>query len=270
MDLGLKGRACVVTGASRGIGRETARMLCEEGASVLLVARGEEQLAAATQDAEEAGAAAGGRAAGLALDITSEDAGEQMLAEASERFGALDILVNNAGVAQWRDLDDVPDEDWRAQYELNVMAPLRAMRATAPAMAERGWGRIVNVCSTAGKRPSAAMPEYSVAKAAELSLSRLFADRYAKRGVLVNAICPGPATSEMWMEPGGLLDQSQEMSGAASREEALETAGSKRPIGRLAEVGEIAAAIVFLCSERASYVSGAAWSVDGGTVQVII
>ena len=91
------------------------------------------------------------------------------------------MLVNNAGVASWRDLDDVPDEDWRAQYELNVMAPLRAMRAAAPAMAERGWGRVVNVCSTAGKRPSAAMPEYSVAKAAELSLSRLFADRYAKQ-----------------------------------------------------------------------------------------
>ena len=137
-------------------------------------------------------------------------------------------------------------------------------------MAERGWGRIVNVCSTAGKRPSAAMPEYSVAKAAELSLSRLFADRYAGQGVLVNAVCPGPTTSEMWMEPGGLLDQSQEMSGAGSREAALEEAGAKRPIGRLAEVGEIAAAIVFLCSERASYVAGAAWSVDGGTVQVII
>ena len=101
------------------------------------------------------------------------------------------------------------------------MAPLRAMRAAAPAMAERGWGRIVNVCSTAGKRPSAAMPEYSVAKAAELSLSRLFADRYAKRGVLVNAICPGPVESELWMEPGGLLDQSRELAGAASREEAL-------------------------------------------------
>ncbi len=270
MDLGLKGKSCVVTGASRGIGRETARLLCAEGASVLLVARGEEQLAAATQEAAQAGAEAGGRAAFLALDIIDADAGERMLAAASDRFDALDVLVNNAGIASWRDLDDVPDEDWRAQYELNVMAPLRAMRAAAPAMAERGWGRIVNVCSTAGKRPSAAMPDYSVAKAAELSLSRLFADRYAKRGVLVNAICPGPVESEMWMEPGGLLDQSQQMSGAASREEALETAGSKRPIGRLAEVGEIAGAIVFLCSERASYVSGAAWSVDGGTVQVII
>ncbi|HEX4463801.1 MAG TPA: SDR family oxidoreductase [Solirubrobacterales bacterium] len=270
MDLGLTGRGCVVTGASRGIGAETARLLCAEGANVLLVARNEDRLREAAEAARVAGADSGARAEALVLDITDEDAGERMLTAATDRFGALDVLVNNAGSAQWRDLDDVPDEDWRAQYELNVMAPLRAMRVVAPTMVERGWGRIVNVCSTAGKRPSSAMPEYSVAKAAELSLSRLFADRYAKSGVLVNAICPGPVESEMWMEPGGLLDQSQQMSGDATREQALATAGSKRPIGRLAEPAEIAGAIAFLCSERASYVSGAAWSVDGGTVQVII
>jgi 3-oxoacyl-[acyl-carrier protein] reductase len=270
VDLGLKGRTCVVTGASRGIGAETARMLCAEGANVLLVARNEERLRAAAETAHKAGTASGGQAETLVLDVTTEGAAEHMLAAAADHFGEVDVLVNNAGTAQWRDLDDVPDEDWRAQYELNVMAPLRAMRAAAPPMAERGWGRIVNVCSTAGKRPSAAMPEYSVAKAAELSLSRLFADRYAKSGVLVNAICPGPVESEMWMEPGGLLDQSQAMSGDATREDALAAAGAKRPIGRLAESAEIAAAIAFLCSERASYVAGAAWSVDGGTVQVIV
>lgn len=270
MDLGLAGRACVVTGASRGIGAETARLLCAEGASVLLVARDEARLATVAGEAAGAGAERGARTETLVLDVTGADAGERMLSAAEKRFGSLDVLVNNAGTARWRDLDEVPDEDWRAQYELNVMAPLRAMRAAVPAMAERGWGRVVNVCSTAGKRPSAAMPEYSVAKAAELSLSRLFADRYAGSGVLVNAICPGPVEAEMWMEPGGLLDQSQRLSGAASREQALAEAGAKRPIGRLAQAGEIAAAIVFLCSERASYVSGAAWSVDGGTVQVII
>jgi 3-oxoacyl-[acyl-carrier protein] reductase len=269
MDLGLEGRACVVTGAGRGIGAETARLLCAEGADVLLVARDEQRLSKAAQAARQA-ADGGGRAEILSLDVTDEDAAEQMLATAAARFGQLDVLVNNAGSAQWRHIDDVPDKDWYAQYELNVMAPMRAMRAVAPPMAERGWGRIVNVCSTAGKRPSAAMPEYSVAKAAELSLSRLFADRYAKSGVLVNAICPGPVKSEMWMEPGGLLDQAHEMSEAESREKALAEAGSKRPIGRLAEIGEIAGAIAFLCSERASYVAGAAWSVDGGTVQVII
>jgi len=270
MDLGLAGRGCVVTGASRGIGRETAVQLCAEGASVLLVGRDEGRLVDAVSECASAGVDAGGRAVGRSLDVTGKGAGEEMLAAATAHFGGLDVLVNNAGAAAWRDLDEVPDEDWYAQYELNVMAPLRAMRAAAPAMAERGWGRVVNVCSTAGKRPSAAMPEYSVAKAAELSLSRLFADRYAKTGVLVNAICPGPVESEMWMEPGGLLDQSQALSGAGSREEALAEAGSKRPIGRLAEPAEIAAAIVFLCSERASYVAGAAWSVDGGTVQVIV
>jgi 3-oxoacyl-[acyl-carrier protein] reductase len=270
MDLGLAGRACVVTGGSSGIGRETAVQLCGEGASVVLVGRNEERLAAAVESATAAGAEAGGRAAPLQLDVTDPDAGERMLGAAAESFGALDVLVNNAGVASWRDLDEIPDEDWIAQYELNVMAPLRAMRAAIPPMVERGWGRVVNVCSTAGKRPSASMPEYSVAKAAELSLSRLFADRYAKSGVLVNAICPGPVESEMWMNDGGLLDQSQRISGDPSREEALKTAGSKRPIGRLASPEEIASAIVFLCSERASYVSGAAWSVDGGTVQVII
>jgi 3-oxoacyl-[acyl-carrier protein] reductase len=270
MELGLAGRACAVTGASRGIGRETAVQLCAEGANVLLVARDEQRLREVQEEAIGAGAGVDGRAAILACDVTVADAGERILAAVSESFGALDVLVNNAGMASWRDLDDVPDEDWRAQYEISVMAPLRAMRAAAPAMAARGWGRIVNVCSTAGKRPSAAMPEYSVAKAAELSLSRLYADRYAASGVLVNAICPGPTESEMWMAPQGLLDQSQAMSGAASRSEALESAGSKRPIGRLADPAEIAGAIVFLCSERASYVSGAAWSVDGGTVQVII
>jgi 3-oxoacyl-[acyl-carrier protein] reductase len=270
VDLGLAGKACAVTGASRGIGREAARMLCAEGSQVLLVARSADSLAKAADECGRAGAQTHGRAGPLLLDVTDPDAGERMVAEATERFGRLDVLVNNAGTARWRDLDEVPDEDWQEAWELNVMAPLRAMRAAVPGMVERGWGRIVNVCSTAGKRPSASMSEYSVAKAAELSLSRLFADRYASRGVLVNAICPGPTKSELWMDEGGLLDQSRELAGHETREEALEASGGKRPIGRLAEVEEVAAAIVFLCSERASYVSGAAWSVDGGTVQVII
>ena len=266
MDLGLEGKACAVTGASRGIGRETVRRLSAEGASVLLVARSSEALAEVQAECERAG----GRAETLTLDVTRPDAGDRIVSAATQSLGRLDILVNNAGMASWRPLDEVPDEDWQQAWDLNVMAPLRAMRAAIPAMAERGWGRVVNVSSTAGKRPSALMPEYSVAKAAELSLSRLFADRYAPDGVLVNAICPGPTRSELWMAPGGLLDQSKEVGGHASRDEALEEAGGKRPIARLAEVREIADAIVFLCSERASYVAGAAWSVDGGTVQVII
>ncbi|OLE38356.1 MAG: short-chain dehydrogenase [Actinobacteria bacterium 13_1_20CM_3_68_9] len=240
--------------------------LCGEGASVLLVARSAGPL-------EEAAAGCGqrgGQAQPLPLDVTATDAGERIVAAATESFGQLDVLVNNAGTSKRRSLEQVPDEDWQAAWELNVMAPLRAMRVAAPGMAERGWGRIVNVCSSAGKRPSGMTPEYSVTKAAELSLSRVFADAYAAEGVLVNAVCPGPTKSELWMERGGLLDQSAEIGGGLSRDEALAAAGAGRPIGRLAEVGEIADAILFLCSERASYVAGAAWSVDGGTVQVII
>lgn len=267
MDLGLSDKGCAVTGASRGIGRETAKQLCAEGASVLLVARRAEALAAAAGECREA-ATGNGEVAVLALDVTAPDAGGRLVSAAAERFGKLDVLVNNAGASQRRDLDDVPDADWYAAWELNVMAPLRAMRAAVPGMVERQWGRVVNVSSSSGKRPSAQMPEYSVAKAGELSLSRLFADRYASHGVLVNAICPGPTKSELWMDEGGLLDQSR--AGGETREQALRAVGRVRPIGRLAQVAEIAAAIVFLCSERASYVAGSAWSVDGGTVQVII
>jgi 3-oxoacyl-[acyl-carrier protein] reductase len=249
MDLGLSGRACAVTGASRGIGREVARRLCAEGAHVLLIAR--------SGDA-------------LALDVTALDAGERIVSEAEKRFGKLEVLVNNAGTSRRVALEEATDQEWQEDWELNVMGPLRAMRAAIPPMARRGWGRVVNLSSSAGKRPSPQMPSYSVAKAAELSLSRLFADRYAGQGVLVNAVCPGPTMSELWMAPGGLLDQTRELGGHESREAALEAAAAGRPINRLAEVGEIADAIVFLCSERASYVAGAAWSVDGGTVQVII
>ena len=270
MDLGLSGRACVVTGASSGLGRATARMLCAEGADVLLVARSEDRLVEAADECAAAGEPAGGRAESLAADVTDADAATRIVADANERLGQLDVLVNNAGTAQRRDLDDVPDEDWYAAWELNVMAPMRLMRAAAPAMRERRWGRIVNVSSSSGKRPSASTPEYSVAKAAELSLSRLYADRYAAHGVLINAICPGAVKTELWTSERGLLDQVMEMEGLSSRDEALEAASAGRPIGRLAEVDEVAGAIVFLCSEQASYTSGAAWSVDGGVVQIIV
>lgn len=267
MELGLSGRVCVVTGASRGIGRDVARRLVAEGAAVLLVARGTGDLEAAVAECS----AAGGEAAGLALDVTDSEAPARLLTEAESRFGQVDVLVNNAGQATWREsIAAVPDEDWQAAWELNVMAPMRLMRALTPPMRERGWGRVVNVSSTAGKRPSASMPEYSVAKAAQLSLSRLFADQCAADGVLVNAICPGGTASEMWVASGGLLDQLREGAGHDTREEALAAAVGSRPIPRMAEPAEVGAVIAFLCSEQASYVAGAAWSVDGGTVQIIL
>jgi NAD(P)-dependent dehydrogenase (short-subunit alcohol dehydrogenase family) len=270
VNLGLQGKVCVVTGASRGIGRETARQLCAEGAQVLLVARSEPELRRAVEECGRAGARRDGRGALLVCDVTAPDSAKRIVAEAADRLGQVDVLVNNAGTAKWRELEDVPDEDWQAAWEVNVIACQRLMRAVVPAMRERSWGRIVNVSSSAGKRPSRYMPEYSVAKAAQLSLSRLYADRCAADGVLVNAICPGPTKSGLWVAQGGLADQSAALSGLDGRDEAIEKAAAARPIGRLAEVEEIAGAIVFLCSEQASYVAGAAWSVDGGTVQIII
>jgi 3-oxoacyl-[acyl-carrier protein] reductase len=266
MDLGLEGRGCVVTGGSRGIGLDVAKRLCAAGASVLLVARDAQRLAEAAGQCT----AEGGTAETLAIDITHPEAAERIVAEAGIRFGTLDVLVNNAGAAKWRPLEETADSDWQQAWELNVMAPMHLMRAAIPAMASRGWGRVVNVSSSAGKRPSAMLPEYSVAKAAELSLSRLFSDVHAGDGVLVNAVCPGVTRSEMWTEEGGLLDQSMHASGASSREDAEQANVASRPIPRMAEVGEVGSVIAFLCSERASYVSGVAWGVDGGAVQVIV
>jgi 3-oxoacyl-[acyl-carrier protein] reductase len=265
MDLGLRDRACIVTGASRGIGHATAVLLSSEGAGVLLVGRGEEGLASAAQACRDAG----GRAETLVLDVTDRDGGERVLQACLERLGRLDALVNNAGTSAVRPLEQLTDKDWQLQWELNVMAPMRLMRAAAPAMAQRGWGRIVNVCSSSGKRPSQTNMSYSVTKAAELSLSRAFADQYAARGVLINAVAPGPVGSELWLAPGGLADQTAAARGV-TREEVLESTAARTPIGRLGTEQEIAAVIAFLCSQAASNVAGAAWSVDGGTVPVII
>jgi 3-oxoacyl-[acyl-carrier protein] reductase len=248
MDLGLSGKACIVTGASRGIGAAAARMLAEEGANVLTVSRG---------------------GADLELDLTEPEAAERVIAECERRHGGVDVLVNNAGTSHVKPLDELTDDDWREQWELHVMVPMRLMRTAAPLMARRGGGRIVNVCSSSGKRPSLTNAAYSVTKAAELSLSRVFADTYAGKGVLVNAVTPGPVKTPLWLTEGGLADQMASARGI-SREEALEAAREKIPLGRFGTEDEIAATIVFLCSEQASNVTGAAWSVDGGSVPVII
>ena len=266
MDLGLTGRACIVTGASSGIGAATARALCAEGAHVLLVARRAEPLAEAADEAR----AAGGRAETLTADVTDPEAGEQVVRACEERFGEAYALVNAAGTSAVRRLEELTDADWQLQWDLHVMGPMRLMRAAAPRMAGRRDGRIVNVASSAGKRPSARLdPAYSVTKAAELSLSRTFADLYARDGVLVNAVAPGQVETPLWTAPGGMADQVAERQGI-DREQALAAAAERIPLGRMGKPGEIAAVIVFLCSPQASNVTGAAWSVDGGTFQSII
>ena len=260
MDLGLEDKVCVVTGASRGIGLATARRLCDEGARVLFVARG------AREVAEVADAC---RGEWLAVDVTAEEAPERIVATCAEQMGGVDILVNNAGTSRAAPLDELTDEDWNGQWALHVLAPMRLMRAAAPRMAARGGGRIVNVASSAGKRPSLTNAAYSVTKAAQLSLSRVFADRYAADGVLVNAVAPGATASELWTAEGGLADQTAAARGV-SREEAMRLQEGKVPLGRFAEPDEVADVITFLCSARASVVTGAAWSADGGAVSIIV
>jgi 3-oxoacyl-[acyl-carrier protein] reductase len=246
MDLCIDGRICVVTGATRGIGAATARMLAQEGARVLSVAR---------------------HGAELELDVTDPDAGERVLAASAATPWA---LVNNAGASAARPLQELTDADWQEQWEVHVMASMRLMRAIAPAMAEAGGGRIVNVASSSGKRPSRRLDaSYSVTKAAQLSLSRVFADAYAAEGVLVNAVAPGPVATRAWTGDGGLADQIARRRGGA-RDEVLAETGAGIPIGRMGREDEVAAVIVFLCSERASDVAGAAWSVDGGSTPSII
>ena len=246
MELGLHDRVCLVTGSTGGIGRATAKLLVAEGARVVTHGRGD--------------APGIGEALHVAADFLEAGAPEAVVAE----VGAVDVLVNNVGAAYIADFEELTDAQWDEMWQLNVMSFVRSIRAVLPAMRERGGGAIVNVSSTAGKRPSTGMPNYSVTKAAVLSLSRLVADLYAEDGIRCNAVTPGPTATEAWLGEGGLAEQQGE------REAVLAKVAAGRPLGRLAEPEEIAAVIVFLCSERAAYVTGSAWSADGGTVPIII
>jgi NAD(P)-dependent dehydrogenase (short-subunit alcohol dehydrogenase family) len=248
MELGLRDKVCVVTGSTGGIGLAVAQLLHEEGARVVTSGRSRDGIG----DLHVSG------------DLEQPGEPERVVAAAEEQFGRVDCLVNNVGWAEIHRFEELTDEIWERSWQLNVMSAVRATRAALPGMRARGSGVIANVSSTAAKRPSSGMPEYSVTKAAMLSLSRLVADLYARDGIRCNAVTPGPTATGAWLDEGGLADQQ------GDREEIFAKVAAGRPLGRYAEPEEIAAVVVFLCSERASYVTGAAWSADGGTVPIIL
>jgi 3-oxoacyl-[acyl-carrier protein] reductase len=264
LRLQLDGRSCIVTGASRGIGRATAELLSRDRARVMLVARGGDEL----EQVAERCRALGTDAVAVALDVTAPGAAQQLAERCMRHFGTIDVLVNNAGTSSVADLSELADEDWYAQWKINVIAPMSLTRTVAPIMASAGGGNVVNVCSSAGRRPSGTNAAYSVTKAAELALTKALAREYEAERVRINAVAPGPTASELWLSAGGLLDQVAARD-AQSRDDALRAVAERIPVKRFATPEEVAAVIALLCTDDLAP-SGAVWPVDGGHVATTI
>ncbi|MGH7571853.1 MAG: SDR family NAD(P)-dependent oxidoreductase [Gemmatimonadota bacterium] len=257
-------RTALVTGSSRGIGRAAAIALARAGVRVVLTSRGGADLEAAAREV----AAAGPEPRALRCDFGDAGQIEALFDRLADEGEAVDILVNNVGVGRMADFLDVPDAEWTRFFEVNVMSAVRCSRRVLPGMQERRWGRIVNVSSTAGIRPSARWPHYAPTKAALQALTMVLADDCAKDGITVNAVCPGPTLSSLWTADDGLAARIAEAQ-EATKERVLESVGARIPAGRMGEPEEIGAAIAFLASEEASYVNGAVLSVDGGIVHIV-
>ncbi|HUF89978.1 MAG TPA: SDR family oxidoreductase [Gemmatimonadota bacterium] len=257
-------RTALVTGSSRGIGRATSVALSRSGVRVALAARGRDDL----ERAAAAVAAAGPEPLAIECDFGDPDSIRALFEELDERGFSPDILVNNVGTARMASFAEVDDAEWRRNWEVNVMSAVRCCRSVLPAMVSRGWGRVVNVSSSSGKRPSARWPAYAPTKAALQGLTIILADEYGGSGVTVNAVCPGPVRSSLWTADDGLWSEVARPD--EDREATLERVGGGLPAGRMGEPEEVAAAISFLCSEEASWVHGAILSVDGGNVRLVV
>jgi 3-oxoacyl-[acyl-carrier protein] reductase len=244
----LTGKTTLVTGGSRGIGRACCEMLARAGARVAVNYRLERPSADAVVEQIRA---AGGEAFALAADVASYDEAEMMVEEAVSRFGRLDLLVNNAGIWQAGPIEEISDGEWSEMIGVNLTGTFNMIRATVPHM-KRNGGRIVNVSSTAGQRGESLHGHYAATKGAIIALTKSLAVELAPSGILTNCVAPG------WVE----TDMTRDALAGPGRDEIL----GSIPLGRPGRPAEIAAAVVFLASDLASYVNGEVFNVNGGSV----
>ena len=264
MNLGLKDKVVLVTAASEGIGRAIAEGFAAEGAKVAITGRRGDHVRKAAQDISQS---SGTEVLGIAADASKAEDNIRMVDEVVRRFGSVHVLVNNAGgVGAFAAFDDLTDEDWLGVIDLNVMSAVRATRAVLPHMQRQKWGRIVNISSESGTQPDAAMPHYNASKAAMNSLTKSLSKAYAKDGILVNTVSPAFIMTPLLRQ---FLRKMADERHASFDETVAQFLAQNRPHIELKRPGtseEVAAAVVFLASERASFITGANLRVDGGSV----
>ncbi len=262
MDFGIRGKVALVAASSRGLGRAVAEELGREGARLMLCARGEASLRAAHDELE----AAGVEVHSLAADLGDSGGVDRVVASATERFGPIEILVTNTGGPPAGPFESHSDGDWERAIQQNLSSVVRLTRAVLPGMRERGWGRIVNVTSIAVKQPVDGLILSNSVRAAVTGLARTLANEVASAGITVNNVMPGYTRTER-------LEQLAQTLGEASGKGAhgaLEDWSSQIPMARVGEPAEFAAMVAFLCSARASYITGTSIPVDGGWIRSLV
>lgn len=264
MQIDLSNRTAIVTGSTAGIGLAIASGLAAAGARVVVSGRTQqrvdEAIAAITRNTPHA------QVSGIAADLGTAKGAQELIGAVP----ATDILVNNLGIFEPKAFFDIPDEDWLRFFEVNVLSGVRLARHYAPAMAQRGWGRIQFISSESGVQIPAEMVHYGMSKTAQLAVSRGLAESLAGTGVTVNALLPGPTRSEGVGDFFGKIAAEKGLSQAEVERDFIATHRPSSLIQRLATVDEVANLSVYLASEQASATTGAAMRVDGGVVRSVV